>query len=90
VIAAGTAPTRDIKLIVLLQEAFRHCKAVGAWGDETAILEAAGIGLDTPGVLVADGVGKSFTDALANAVGLHRAWDRAVDVMASEVAPARK
>jgi catalase len=90
VIAAGTAPTRDIKLIVLLQEAFRHCKAVDAWGDGTAILEAAGIGLDTPGVLVADGMDKSFTDALANAVGLHRAWDRAVDVMASEVAPARK
>jgi catalase len=33
VVAGGTAPTRDIKLTVLRQEAFRHCKALGAWGD---------------------------------------------------------
>ncbi|WP_445167011.1 catalase [Mycolicibacterium sp. Dal123E01] len=89
VVAAGTKPTKDIKLILLLQEAFRHCKAVAAWGDGTQALEAAGIGLDAPGVLIADGVNRSFTDALAEAVGLHRVWERAVDVMASEVAPVR-
>jgi catalase len=89
VVAAGTKPTRDIKLVVLLQEAFRHCKPVAAWGDGTKALTASGIDLDAAGVLVADGVNKSFTDALRNAVGLHRVWDRAVDVMASEVAPAR-
>ena len=87
VVAAGTKPTRDIKLIVLLQEVFRHCKPVSAWGDGTAALAAAGIDLDAAGVLVADTVDKSFTDALADAVGLHRVWERAVDVMASEVAP---
>ena len=89
VVAAGTAPTDDIKLVVLLQEAFRHCKAVGAWGDGTAALAAAGIDLDGPGVLIADNIDKTFIDALVNAVGLHRVWERAVDVMASEVAPAR-
>jgi catalase len=72
---------------VLLQEAFRHCKPVSAWGDGTAALAAAGIDLDAAGVLVANTVDKSFTDALADAVGLHRVWERAVDVMASEVAP---
>jgi catalase len=40
-------------------------------------------------VFVADSVDKSFTDEIAKAVGLHRVWERAVDVMASEVAPAR-
>jgi hypothetical protein len=30
---------------------------------------------------------KSFTDQLTAAVGLHRAWDRAPDVMASAVPP---
>jgi catalase len=40
-------------------------------------------------VLVADSVNKSFIDALADAVGLHRVRERAVDVMASDVAPAR-
>lgn len=82
-------PTRDIKLVVLLQEAFRHCKPVAAWDDGTAAPAAAGIDLGAPGVLVAASVGKSFTDALADAVGLHRVWERAVDVMASEVAPVR-
>jgi C-terminal domain found in long catalases len=89
VVAAGTTPTRDIKLVVLLQEAFRHCKPVAAWDDGTAAPAAAGIDLGAPGVLVAANVGKSFTDALADAVGLHRVWERAVDVMASEVAPVR-
>ena len=32
---------------------------------------------------------KSFTDALAGAASLHRVWERAIDVMASEVAPVR-
>ena len=89
VVAAGTKPTRDIKLVLLLQEAFRHCKPLAAWGDGTQPVAAAGIELDAPGVFVADGVGKSFTEALADAVGLHRVWERAVDVMASEVAPVR-
>jgi catalase len=88
VVAGGTTPTGDIKLTVLLLEAFRHCKALGAWGDGTAILEAAGITADAPGVVTADTAGKSFTDQLAAAVGMHRAWDRAPDVMASAVPPA--
>jgi catalase len=87
VVAGGTAPTRDIKLTVLLQEAFRHCKALGAWGDGTAILEAAGITAGDPGVVTGDTAGKAFTDQLTAAVGLHRAWNRAADVMASAVPP---
>jgi catalase len=88
VVAGGTTPTGDIKLTVLLQEAFRHCKALGAWGDGTVILEAAGITAGAPGVVTGDAAGKSFTDQLAAAVGMHRAWDRAPDVMASAVPPA--
>jgi catalase len=87
VVAGGTAPTRDIKLTVLLQEAFRHCKALGAWGDGTAILEAAGITAGDPGVVTGDTAGKAFTDQLTAAVGLHRTWNRAADVMASAVPP---
>ena len=68
VVADGTRTSRDIKLIVLLQEAFRHCKPVAAWGDGIAALAAAGIDSDAPGVLVADVVDKSFTDALASEV----------------------
>jgi len=31
----------------------------------------------------------TYRHALADAVGLHRVWERAVDVMASDVAPVR-
>jgi catalase len=89
VVAGGTTPTGDIKLTILLQEAFRHCKAMGAWGDGIAILEAAGITAGDLGVVTADTAGKPFTDRLAAAVGMHRAWDRAPDVMASAVPPVR-
>jgi catalase len=88
VVAGGTTPTNDIKLVLLLQEAFRHSKALGAWGDGTAVLEAADIATNSAGVVTGDSVAKSFTDQLVAAVGLHRAWDRAPDVMASAVPPA--
>jgi catalase len=86
VVAGGTTAV-DIKLVVLLQEAFRHCKAIAAWGDGSAILKAARIPAKGPGIAVADDVDKSFTADLAAALGLHRAWDRASQVMASAVPP---
>ncbi|SNT42418.1 catalase [Rhodococcoides kyotonense] len=89
VVAGGTSPTTDIKLILLLQEAFRHCKAVGAWGDGLATLEAAGIADGEPGVVVASSAGKSFDGPLFAALGLHRAWDRAPAVMGSAVPPSK-
>jgi catalase len=88
VVAGGTTPSGDIKLVLLLQEAFRHDKVLGAWGDGTAVLEAAGIPADSAGVVTADTVAKSFTDQLTAAVGLHRVWERAPAVMASAVPPA--
>ena len=33
IVAGSTTPSGDIKLTILLQEAFRHCKALAAWGD---------------------------------------------------------
>ena len=72
---------------LLLQEAFRHCKVLAAWGDGTAVLEAAGITAGAAGVVTGETAAKSFTDQLAAAVGLHRAWDRAPEVMASAVPP---
>ena len=88
VVADGTAPTGDIKLVLLLQEAYRHCKPVGAWGSGVDVLAAAGIVADGPGVVTAQSTAKAFIDALTAAVGLHRAWDRAPLVMMSAVPPA--
>jgi catalase len=89
VVAGGTTPTGDIKLIVLLQEAFRHCKAIAAWGNGGAVLKSARTSSRDPGVAVAKEVDKAFTANLAAALGLHRAWDRAAKVMSSAVRPAR-
>ncbi len=88
VIAGGTTPTADIRLTLLLQEAFRHYKTLGAWGDGTEILEAAGITLADPGIVTAGTVVKAFQDEFFAAMGLHRAWARAADVMSSAVPPA--
>jgi catalase len=86
-VADGTAPTNDIKLVVLLQEAFRHCKAMGSWGNGTATLTDAGIDVGRPGVSTSDRVDEGFTKELVTALGLHRAWDRATAVMASAIPP---
>jgi catalase len=86
-IADGTTASNDIKLVVLLQEAFRHCKGLGCWGSGSDSLEAVGISLTAPGIITGDAVNKSLVTDLAAAVGLHRAWDRAAAVMASSVPP---
>ena len=74
IIASGTAP--DPKQVVLLQEAFRHCKALAAWGDGGAVLKGAKIPVKGPGLVIGEDVDKSFTAELTTALGLHRAWDR--------------
>ena len=81
----GATPTSDIKLVVLLQEAFRHCKAIAAWRDGGAVLKSARISSRDPGVKVAKEVDKAFTANLAAALGLHRVWNRAAKVMSSAV-----
>jgi catalase len=88
VVGGGTTPTSDIKLVVLLQEAFRHRQAIAAWGDGGAVLKSARISSRDPGVEVAEEVDKAFTANLAAALGLHRVWGRAAKVMSSAVPPA--
>ena len=76
VIAGGTGGTRDVTLTVLLQEMFRHCKSLAAWGDGDQVLSDAGVALDAPGVAVGTTVDQTFSAELIAAIGLHRAWDR--------------
>ena len=87
VVAGGTQPTNDIKAVVLLQEAYRHLKALGAWGDGVQQLELVGVPAAGPGIVVGDGVAREFTGELVTALGKHRAWERAEQVMASAVPP---
>ena len=86
-VAGGAGGLADVKLTVLLQEMFRHAKALGAWGDGVEALRTAGIDTEAPGILLGDSVVAAYTKKLIEAVGLHRAWDRAPEVMAA-AAPA--
>ena len=83
VVAAGSPGFYDVKLTVLLQEAFRHCKALGAWGDGAQVLENAGIDTSAPGIVLGAKADDGLIASLIDAVGRHRAWDRAELVMAS-------
>jgi catalase len=87
IIADGTQPDPDLKVVLLLQEAYRHCKVVGAWGTGRAVLDACGIAAEAPGVLVGKTMIKGYLDELVANLGLHRAWDRADLVMSSAVPP---
>jgi catalase len=67
-----------LKAGVLLQEAFRHHKPLGALGEGAiAVLEELGIGEDAPGVVNAGSASKAFCADLVEAVGWHRWWERA-------------
>jgi catalase len=85
-LAAETA--KDLKTILLLQEANRHCKAFGVWGDGARTVENAGVSLIDAGVSEAEVVGPQFVRSLITALGQHRDWARAKRVVASAVAPA--
>jgi catalase len=75
-VADGAGSVSDPRALLLLQEAYRHCKAIVAWGDGGDLLTAAGIAADAPGVLVDDKASAAQRKALIEAMGLHRAWDR--------------
>jgi catalase len=82
-IADGAGGLADIKLSILLQEVFRHAKVIGAWGDGAQALRTAGVDTTAPGVLLGESVVAAYTKSLIDAVGRHRVWDRAPQIMAS-------
>ena len=76
-VVAGGVGELDPKSAMMLQEAYRHHKVLAAWGTGTGALTAAAIDAVAPGVVIAgDKVAKTFTDAVIDAVGWHRHWER--------------
>lgn len=73
---AGAALAQEPKVAVLVQEVFRHHKALAAWGAGAEVLEQADVALDAPVVVVDATAGPAFAEALIEAVGWHRHWDR--------------
>ena len=70
------APALDPRVVLLLQECFRHAKVIGAWGRGIEALELAGIVLATdPGVVVGEEPEEVFA-AVHGLLGSHRVWER--------------
>ncbi|MFC8224823.1 catalase [Streptomyces sp. NPDC057287] len=65
----------DPRVLLLITEAFRHGKAIGAWADGRDALETAGIATDAPGVVTADD-SSAVLEGLTGMLAHHRAWDR--------------
>jgi catalase len=77
VVAGGAGLTDDAGVIAHLQVAYRHHKPIAAWGDGTALLEAAGATEGAPGIVTAERATKTFATAIRDAMAVHRHWDRA-------------
>ncbi|WLQ37781.1 catalase [Streptomyces castrisilvae] len=73
--AAAARTGVDPRVLLLVTEAFRHGKAVGAWGDGATVLEKAGLAADAAGV-VSGGAASTVLDGVAALLAGHRAWDR--------------
>ncbi|MFF5229490.1 catalase [Dactylosporangium sp. NPDC000521] len=71
--AAGTT-TVDPRVVLMVEECWRHAKAIGAWGAGTGVLAAAGVA-GTPGVVSGDAADEVFT-GVRQLMGAHRVWER--------------
>ncbi|WNM32976.1 catalase [Streptomyces sp. Li-HN-5-11] len=67
--------THDPRVSLLLSEAFRHGKAIGAWKGAEAALEAAGVPTDAPGVILGDS-GTTVLEQVGRLLAAHRVWER--------------
>ena len=72
--AAGTA-SLDPRVVLLLEEAYRHAKVVGAWGAGIDALSAVGLSDDVPGV-VTGSEGPAVLTQVQDLMGTHRVWER--------------
>ncbi|MYV54747.1 catalase [Streptomyces sp. SID3212] len=71
-VAAGIDP----RVLLLVTEAYRHGKALGAWADGADVLETAGIAPDAPGVVTTATDHAAVLDGVTELLAHHRAWDR--------------
>lgn len=71
---ASGSVTVDPRVLLLVDEAWRHAKAIGAWGAGAEVLAQAGIA-GTPGVVSADSGSAALTEVQA-LMAKHRVWQR--------------
>ena len=75
--AGATQPdtATDPRILLMVSEAFRHGKAIGGWAGAEAVLEAAGLPRDAPGLVIGSG-GDSTLEQITQLLGTHRVWQR--------------
>ena len=71
--AAGSPP--DPRLMVMVTELLRHCKAIVGWGSAADLLTAAGCPPDAAGVVITSDAAE-IAQPLQHALAQHRAWER--------------
>jgi len=71
---AGDAVAVDPRVLLLIDECWRHAKAIGAWGAGASVLHGAGLA-GAPGVVTAETGAGAFT-AVQQLLGAHRVWER--------------
>ncbi|WP_110182628.1 catalase [Nocardioides solisilvae] len=72
--AGAPAFTSDPRAVMMVQECFRHSKAVGAWGAGVELLDEAGVS-GAVGVVSADSGSAALTQ-LSALMAEHRVWGR--------------
>ncbi|HEX5562451.1 MAG TPA: catalase [Nocardioidaceae bacterium] len=70
----GGSPV-DPRVRLLVEECYRHAKAIGAWGGGVDALRAGGCTAGDVGVVVGDS-GSAVLDEVLGLLASHRAWER--------------
>ncbi|TNM41240.1 catalase [Nocardioides albidus] len=72
---AARSATLDPRVVLLLEEAYRHAKVIGAWGEGVRTLTVAGVPDHAPGI-VTGSAGIGVLDEVLALAGMHRSWQR--------------
>lgn len=72
---AGAPGAADPRVVKLVQEAYRHAKAIALVDAGAGVLDAAGIDPSSPGVIASDDPAV-LVERVTEALALHRVWER--------------
>jgi len=82
VVADGTNLAGEPSVLAYLQEAYRHHKTIGAWGDGETVLRQAAIPTDLVGIATSASADAALVGSIIEGLGRHRHWERAADMLA--------
>jgi catalase len=72
---AAAPPELDPRVALMVEEAYRHAKALAALDGGAAVLDLVGADASTPGVVLGDDP-DALVEGLLAEMGAHRAWER--------------